>query len=245
MRPATRLFAGSTLVAVTVTAVVVLLLATPTARADTGPAMLRAMAASDPPGRPPRAESLRSWPRIANDLHARWSPARTRPRICAGPPGLAGHDRSGVRRRQRSGRARSSEGQVEGLLEAERHALGVGPLQLLIAQVRARLVQAVPAVARVELLPRNPVRSRSACAAPCSAAARSQSPASPARHARPRQAPAMPLLSPFRRLIRRAASNMDRAPSRSPSARNTRPRFAITVVFWCPICCPACAAASR
>jgi len=40
MWSATRLFAGSTLVAVTVTAVVVLLLATPTARADTAPAML-------------------------------------------------------------------------------------------------------------------------------------------------------------------------------------------------------------
>jgi hypothetical protein len=39
----------------------------------------------------------------------------------------------GVRRRQRSARTRSSEGQVEGLLEAERHALGVGALQLLIA----------------------------------------------------------------------------------------------------------------
>ena len=40
-----------------------------------------------------------------------------------------------------------SASQVEGVLEAERHALGVGPLQLLIAQARARLVQAVPAVA--------------------------------------------------------------------------------------------------
>ena len=60
-----------------------------------------------------------------------------------------------VSRRERSGRARFREGQVEGLLEAERHALGVGPLQLLIAQVRTRLVQAVPAVTRIEILPRN------------------------------------------------------------------------------------------
>jgi hypothetical protein len=39
----------------------------------------------------------------------------------------------GVRRRQRSGRTWSSQGQVEGRLEAECHALGVGPLQLLVA----------------------------------------------------------------------------------------------------------------
>ena len=47
--------------------------------------------------------------------------------ICGGPR-LAGHDCPGVRRRQWSARTRSSEGQVDGLLEAERHALGVGPL---------------------------------------------------------------------------------------------------------------------
>ena len=46
------------------------------------------------------------------------------------------------------------EGQVEGFLEVERHALGVGALQLLITQVRTRLVQAVPAVTRIEFLPR-------------------------------------------------------------------------------------------
>jgi hypothetical protein len=32
-----------------------------------------------------------------------------------------------------SGQAGPSESQVDGLIEAERHALGVGPLQLLIA----------------------------------------------------------------------------------------------------------------
>lgn len=56
--------------------------------------------------------------------------------------------------RERSGRACFRESQVEGLVEAERHALGVGSLQLLIPQVRPRLVQAVPAVTRVGFLPR-------------------------------------------------------------------------------------------
>jgi hypothetical protein len=67
---------------------------------------------------------------------------------------MADHDHPGVRRRQRSGRTRSSEGQVEGLVEAERHALGVGPLQLLIAQARTRLGESVLRVPRVEFLPR-------------------------------------------------------------------------------------------
>jgi len=44
--------------------------------------------------------------------------------------------------------------QVEGLVEAECHALGVGLLELLLAEVGAHLVQAVPAVARFKRLPR-------------------------------------------------------------------------------------------
>ena len=52
--------------------------------------------------------------------------------------------------------------QVEGLLKTERHALGVGPLQLRIAQVRAYLAEAVAAAARLNPLPRNarPVKKR-------------------------------------------------------------------------------------
>ena len=82
--------------------------------------------------------------------------------ICAWSPGRADYDRPGVRRRWRSGRARCWESQVEGLLKAERHTLGVGPLQLLIAQVRTRLVEAVLTVARIEFLPRTarPVNKR-------------------------------------------------------------------------------------
>jgi len=45
-------------------------------------------------------------------------------------------------------------GQVEGLVRAERHAGGVGPLELLVAEVAAYLVQAVLAVACLKLLPR-------------------------------------------------------------------------------------------
>ncbi len=48
---------------------------------------------------------------------------------------------------------RSWERQVEGLLRAERHTLGVGPLQLLIAQVRTRLGEAVPVPARRQFMP--------------------------------------------------------------------------------------------
>jgi hypothetical protein len=146
-----------------------------------------------------------------------WSPARTRPRIGAWPPGLAGHDGPRFRRWQRSGRVRCWEDQVEGQAEdfadTERQALGVGSLQLLFAQVFARLVEAVLAAARLEFCHGLPVRSRKASAAPCRAAARSQSPASPARQARPRMAKAMPMLLPFRRLSRRAAWKVDRAPS--------------------------------
>ena len=55
-----------------------------------------------------------------------------------------------------------SESQVQGLLKAERHALGVDTLQLLIAQARTRLGEAVPAVARRQFRPRNthPVKKR-------------------------------------------------------------------------------------
>ncbi len=45
------------------------------------------------------------------------------------------------------------ESQVESLLQAERHALGVGPLQLFLAEMRTCLVQAVPAVTRGGYLP--------------------------------------------------------------------------------------------
>ena len=81
-----------------------------------------------------------------------------------------------------------SGGQVEGLVEAERHALGVGPLEQFLAQVGAQLVEAVLAVAGFEILPGCPVGPRKACATPWSTAARCQSPASAARHARPRLA---------------------------------------------------------
>ncbi len=59
----------------------------------------------------------------------------------------------GSGRRQRSARARLWESQVEGPLRAERHALGVDPLQLLIAQARTRLGEAVPAVVRRQFIP--------------------------------------------------------------------------------------------
>ena len=49
-----------------------------------------------------------------------------------------------------------SGGQVECLIGAERHACGVGPVELLLAEVGAHLVQAVPAVACFKLLPRLP-----------------------------------------------------------------------------------------
>jgi hypothetical protein len=55
----------------------------------------------------------------------------------------------------------------------------------------------------------------------------------------------MPELSPFLRLIRSAAQNADWAPSASPSARSTRPRFCGTAVFSNPIRRPARAEASR
>jgi hypothetical protein len=58
--------------------------------------------------------------------------------------------------------------------------VSVGPLQLLIAQVRMRLVQAVPADTRLVFLPRLAGPVLKACAVPWSVAARSQSPASPA-----------------------------------------------------------------
>ena len=40
------------------------------------------------------------------------------------------------------------------MVEAERHALGVGSPGLLLAEVGAHLVEAIVAVARFELLPR-------------------------------------------------------------------------------------------
>ena len=53
----------------------------------------------------------------------------------------------------------SGESQVEGLLEAECHALGVGSLQLPVAHACTRLGEAVLAVARVEVSHGRPVRS--------------------------------------------------------------------------------------
>src|SRR6516225_4448503 len=47
-----------------------------------------------------------------------------------------------------------SGSQVKSLAGAERHAPGVGSIELLLAEVGAHLVEAVPAVARLELLPR-------------------------------------------------------------------------------------------
>jgi len=43
--------------------------------------------------------------------------------------------------------------QVEGLAGAERHALGVGLVELLLAEVGAHLLQAVLAIERFKLLP--------------------------------------------------------------------------------------------
>jgi hypothetical protein len=48
------------------------------------------------------------------------------------------------------GREDLSEGEADGLVEAERHAAGVGPLELLIAQGRLCLVEALLAVGRLE-----------------------------------------------------------------------------------------------
>jgi hypothetical protein len=53
-----------------------------------------------------------------------------------------------------SGGAGRSEGQAECLFEAERHALGVGPGELLLPEGGTDLVEAVAAVARFEHLPR-------------------------------------------------------------------------------------------
>jgi len=47
-----------------------------------------------------------------------------------------------------------SGSQVEGLIGADRHARGVGLLELLLAEVTAHLVEAVLAVVRFKLLPR-------------------------------------------------------------------------------------------
>jgi len=49
-----------------------------------------------------------------------------------------------------------SGGQVEGLVEGERHALGVGPPEQFLAQVGAHLTETVLAVAGFEILPRLP-----------------------------------------------------------------------------------------
>jgi hypothetical protein len=45
------------------------------------------------------------------------------------------------------------EGCVEGLLEAERRAVGVDPVEVLLAEAGAHLVEAVLAVARLGFLP--------------------------------------------------------------------------------------------
>jgi hypothetical protein len=50
-------------------------------------------------------------------------------------------------------RAEASEGQVKGLVDAERHALGVSPVGLLFAEARPDVVEAVLAIARFEFLP--------------------------------------------------------------------------------------------
>lgn len=49
--------------------------------------------------------------------------------------------------------AGSLRGEVDGLVEAERHALRIGPLELLIAQARTQLAEALPAVARLGFFP--------------------------------------------------------------------------------------------
>src|SRR5215831_19258525 len=47
-----------------------------------------------------------------------------------------------------------AQGQAESLVEAERHALGVGPFKLLLAEGGTHPVEAVPAVAGFRVLPR-------------------------------------------------------------------------------------------
>src|SRR6266516_590272 len=54
----------------------------------------------------------------------------------------------------RSGWEGLSGGQVEGLVGAEVHALGIGSLELFLAEVGAHLAEAVVAVARFKFLPR-------------------------------------------------------------------------------------------
>ena len=103
------------------------------------------------------------------------------------------------------------EGGVEGLLEAEPGAVGVNPVELRLAEAGTHLVQAVLAVARIGCWPRysRPVQ-KGLCG--------------PVQHAGPVpvahvsgetcQAEAVAGQTsrlPFRRLIRRHASNMDRA----------------------------------
>ncbi len=46
-----------------------------------------------------------------------------------------------------------SECQVEGLIEAERHAFGVGPIRLLLAEGDTHLVETVIAIVRFGVLP--------------------------------------------------------------------------------------------
>src|SRR5215469_13545941 len=53
-----------------------------------------------------------------------------------------------------SGGAGRSEGKAECLFEAESHAFGVGPRELLLPEEGTDLVKAVAAVARFEYLPR-------------------------------------------------------------------------------------------
>jgi hypothetical protein len=67
---------------------------------------------------------------------------------------VSGTRRGGKLLHEKIGLGGPSGSQVEGLIDAERYALGVGLLELPLAQVRAHVVQAVPAIARFKLLPR-------------------------------------------------------------------------------------------
>jgi hypothetical protein len=140
------------------------------------------------------------------------------------------------------------ESQVEGLVEAEAHALAVGSLELFLAEGGAHRVEAVSAVARFGFLPGLPRSLPKGLRDAMGTAARCQSPVSADRHAGPRLAPAMPDRSPLRRLTRRAVSKRVRAPPWSLSWRSTQPRLADTKLMAALVACiasPACSRSAR
>lgn len=118
----------------------------------------------------------------------------------------------------------------------------MGSVELVLAEVGAHLAEAVPAIARFKLLPRLP----SGVEEGLRDAVERGRPVPVARvRGQARQAEAIPLRSPLRRLIRRVAWKLDRAPSGSLSWRSAQPMLVQTLGISSPIACIACAARCR